>query len=82
MTNELRHPSGPLLVRLADPECEQLAVLRRYADADAGGWRHETSDLSQFAGRAVYASFLAATDPALRTTFYLDRVFLEAGKRP
>jgi uncharacterized protein YkwD len=76
-TNELRHPSDRLLVRLTDREGEQLAVLERYSDADAGGWRHETVDLSDFAGRTVYLSFLVETDPMLRTAFYLDKVSLE-----
>jgi len=80
-TNELHHPSDHLLVRLTNREGEQLAVLERYSDADAGGWRHETADLSEFAGRTVYLSFLVKTDPMLRTAFYLDRVSLEA-ERP
>jgi hypothetical protein len=64
-------------VRLTDRDGEQLAVLERYTDGDAGGWRHETVDLSDFAGRPVYLSFFVETDPMLRTAFYVDRVFLE-----
>jgi len=78
-TNELRHPSDHLLVRLTNGAGEQLAVLQRYSDADAGGSRHETAELSDFAGRTVYVSFLVNTDPNLRTAFYLDKVSLEAG---
>jgi uncharacterized protein YkwD len=76
-TNEQRHPSDRLLVRLTDRDGEQLAVLERYSDGDAGGWRRETVDLSDFAGRTVYLSFFVETDPMLRTAFYLDRVSLE-----
>src|SRR5215218_7070249 len=76
-TNEHRHPSDRLLVRLTDRDGEQLAVLERYTDGDAGGWRHETVDLSDFAGRPVYLSFFVETDPMLRTAFYVDRVSLE-----
>jgi hypothetical protein len=52
-------------------------VLETYSDADAGGWRRETVDLSDFAGRTVYLGFLAETDPVLRSAFYLDKVSLE-----
>jgi hypothetical protein len=52
-------------------------VLERYTDGDAGGWRHETVDLSDFAGRTVYLSFFVETDPVLRTTFYVDKVSLQ-----
>jgi len=76
-TNEHRHPSDRLLVRLTNRKGEQLAVLRRYSDGDAGGWRRETVDLSRFAGRTVYLSFFVETDPMLRTAFYLDKVALE-----
>jgi uncharacterized protein YkwD len=76
-TSELRHPSDHLLVRLTNKEGEQLAVLHSYSDADAGGWRHEIADLSDFAGKTVYLSFLVRTDPMLRTAFYLDKVSLE-----
>jgi Cysteine-rich secretory protein family len=76
-TNEQRHPSDRLLVRLTDRDGDQLAVLERYTDGDAGGWRHETVDLSDFAGRTVYLSFFVETDPMLRTAFYVDRVSLE-----
>ena len=80
-TNEHRHPSDRLLVRLTNREGEQLAVLREYSDGDAGGWRRETIDLSRFAGRTVYLSFLVETDPMLRTAFYLDKVTLENRER-
>jgi hypothetical protein len=76
-TNELRHPSDRLLVLLTNRDGERLAVLERYSDADAGGWRRETVDLADFAGRTVYLSFLAETDPVLRSAFYLDKVSLE-----
>lgn len=76
-TNELRHPSDRLLVVLAKRDGERFAVLERYSDADAGGWRRETVNLSEFAGRSVYLSFIAKTDPVLRSAFYLDKVSLE-----
>jgi uncharacterized protein YkwD len=76
-TNEHRHPSDRLLVQLTDQDGKQLAVLERYTDGDAGGWRHETVDLSDFAGRKVYLSFFVEADPVLRTDFYVDKVSLE-----
>jgi uncharacterized protein YkwD len=80
-TNEHRHPSDRLSVRLENREGERLAVLREYSDGDAGGWRRETVDLSRFAGRTVYLSFFAKTDPMLRSAFYLDQVALETKSR-
>ena len=80
-TNEHRHPSDRLLVRLTNRKGEELAVLREYSDGDAGGWRHDRVDLSRFAGRTVYLSFFVETDPMLRTAFYLDRVALETRER-
>jgi len=76
-TREHQHPSDLLLVRLTNRKGEQLAVLRQYSDGDAGGWRRETVDLSRFAGRTLYLSFLVETDPMLRSAFYLDEVALE-----
>ena len=81
-TNEHRHPSDRLLVRLTNRNGEQLDVLREYSDGDAGGWRRETVDLTRFAGRTVYLSFLVETDPMLRTAFYLDGVTLDNESRP
>ncbi len=77
-TDEREHPFDRLLVRLTDRDGEQLAVLERYTDEDAGGWRREKVDLSRFAGRTVYLSFYVETDPTLLTTFYLDDVVLRA----
>ncbi|MCA1687279.1 MAG: CAP domain-containing protein [Actinobacteria bacterium] len=80
-TTERRHPSDRLLVRLTDEEGKQLAVLERYTDANAGGWRRDTVDLSAFAGRTVYLSFFVETDPLLTTAFYLDGVSLDTRER-
>ena len=41
-------------MRLTDLDGEQLAVLAWYTDGVAGGWRHASVDLSDFAGRTVY----------------------------
>jgi uncharacterized protein YkwD len=76
-TNEQSHPSDRLLVRLTNREGEQLAVLERHSDGDAGDWGREAVNLSEVAGRTVYLDFSVETDPMLRTTFYLDRVSLE-----
>jgi uncharacterized protein YkwD len=81
-TKEQSHPSERLLVRLTDRNGEQLAVLERYSDADEGGWTRETVDLSEFAGRTVYLSFLVETDPMLRTAFDVDNVSVEEKDRP
>jgi uncharacterized protein YkwD len=79
-TNEHRHPSDHLVVRLTDQKGEKLDVLKRYSDGDAGGWRRHTLDLSRFASRTVYLSFFVETDPVLRTTFYVDDVGVENGE--
>jgi uncharacterized protein YkwD len=76
-TNEHSHPSDRLLVHLTNRDGEKLAVLERHSDGDAGDWRRETVDLSEFAGRTVYVGFSVETDPMLRTAFYVDRVSLE-----
>jgi uncharacterized protein YkwD len=71
-------PSDYLKVRLMNRQGEEIEVLKRYTDADAGGgWRRETVDLSRFAGRTVYLSFVVKTDELLTTAFYPDRVALE-----
>ncbi len=76
-TNEKRHPSDRLVVRLTDRRGDQLAVLERHTDDEAGVWRRESVDLSDFAGETVYLSFDVQTDPMLRTAFHLDHVALE-----
>ena len=78
-TEERRHPSDRLVVRVTNEDGEQLAVLRRYTDEDAGEWRRPKVDLSRFAGRTVYLSFHVVTDEADLTTFYLDNVDLKRG---
>jgi hypothetical protein len=81
-TAERHHPHDRLLVRLMDQDGEQLIVLKTYTDGGAGKWRHDTVDLSRFAGRTVYLSFFVETDPVLRTVFYLDQVALETKSGP
>ncbi len=77
-TNEVRHPSDYLVVQLEDRQGDRLAIVKRYTDEDAGGgWRRESLDLSRFAGRTAYLSFLMETDELFSTTFYLDDVALE-----
>ena len=77
-TTEVRHPSDYLAVQLKDRQGERLAIVKRYTDEDAGrGWRRETVDLSSFAGKTAYLSFLMETDELFSTTFYLDDVALE-----
>jgi uncharacterized protein YkwD len=78
-TEEIRHPSDRLVVRVTNEEGKQLAVLRRYTDEDAGGRIRPNVDLSRFAGRTVYLSFHVETDAAKLTTFYLDNVILKRG---
>jgi uncharacterized protein YkwD len=79
-TGERRSPFDRLLVRLTDEKGRQIAVLKQYGDADAGGWRRERVDLSRFAGRTVYLSFHIETDPAGLTAFYVDDVVLNESK--
>jgi hypothetical protein len=81
-TAERRPPSDLLLVWITDKKGEKLAVLKRYTDADKGGWKRQKVDLSRFAGRTVYVGFRVRTDPTLLTTFYLDNVVLERGSGP
>ena len=78
-TAERRHPSDRLVVEVTNKEGNRLALLRRYTDEDAGGWRRPKVDLSRFAGRTVYLSFHVETDGAKLTTFYLDNVVLKRG---
>jgi uncharacterized protein YkwD len=73
-------PFDRLLVRLTNEEGKQIAVLQRYGGGDAGGWRRDRVDLSRFAGRTVYLSFLAETDAAGLTAFYVDEVVLREGQ--
>jgi uncharacterized protein YkwD len=69
-------PFDRLLVRLTNEEGKQIDVLEKYGGDDAGGWRRDRVDLSRFAGRTVYLSFLAETDQAGLTAFYVDEVVL------
>lgn len=71
-------PSDYLKVRLTDGEGEQLEVLKKYTDWDAGGegWRRQRVDLSGYEGRTVYVSFEVKTDELHTTAFYLDGVAL------
>jgi uncharacterized protein YkwD len=73
-------PFDRLLVRLTNEEGKQIAVLQMYSGDDAGGWRPVRVDLSRFAGRTVYLSFLAETDAAGLTAFYVDEVVLREGQ--
>jgi uncharacterized protein YkwD len=75
-TDELVPPYDRLVVRLTNEEGRQIAVLEKYGGGDEGGWRRERVDLSRFAGRTVYLSFHAETDPAGLTAFYVDDVVL------
>jgi uncharacterized protein YkwD len=78
-TEERRHPSDRLVVKVTNKEGKRLAVLRKYTGEDAGEWRRPKVDLSRFAGRTVYLSFHVGTDEAKLTTFYLDNVVLKRG---
>jgi uncharacterized protein YkwD len=75
-TEEREPPFDRLLVRLTNEEGGQIAVLERYGKGDAGGWRRERVDLSDYAGRTVYLSFLVETDAAGLTALYIDDVGL------
>ncbi len=77
-TTEVRHPSDYLAVQLKDEQGERLAIVKRHTDEDAGGgWRRVSVDLTRFAGKTVYLSFLMETDELLTTAFYLDDVVIE-----
>jgi uncharacterized protein YkwD len=77
-TIEVSHPSDYLAVQLKTRQGERLAIVKRHTDEDAGGeWRRESVDLSRYAGKTLYLSFLMETDEHFSTTFYLDDVALE-----
>ncbi len=77
-TTEVRHPSDYLAVQLKDEQGERLAIVKRHTDEDAGGgWRRVSVDLTRFANKTAYLSFLMETDEQLTTAFYLDDVALE-----
>lgn len=73
-TDEKTHPFDEFSVRLTTEGGKHLATLKSYTDADAGGWRTESVNLSRFAGRHVRLEFVARTDVILPTTFYADDV--------
>jgi uncharacterized protein YkwD len=81
-TAERRNPSDWMRVRITNEKGERVAVLRRYASGETEGWQRQKIDLSRFAGRTVYVSFRAGTDPSLLTTFYLDNVVLKRDSGP
>ncbi len=81
-TEDASYPFDRLLVRLTDEEGRQIAVLRQYDAAEAGGWRRERIDLSRFAGRTLYLSFRIETDHAGLTAFYVDNVVLNENRDP
>ncbi|MBA2694107.1 MAG: CAP domain-containing protein [Rubrobacter sp.] len=77
ITTEESAPFGDrLTVRLTDEGRERATVLRRYTGEDAGKWRRETIDLSEYAGETGYLSFAAGTDEDGLTSFYIDNVRL------
>ncbi len=81
-SKETEHPADGLVVHLTDGDGRHLVTLENQTDADAqrsggGGWVEESVDLSRFAGRTVKLAFLAKTDAAHPTTFYVDDVALE-----
>ncbi len=74
----MRQPSDYLVVQLVDEQGERLAIVKSYTEKDAGsGWRRESLDLSRFAGKTVYLSFLMETVSLFTSAFYLDGVALE-----
>lgn len=81
-TQETEPPADGLVVHLTDGAGRHLVPLKSRTDADArrssdsGGWIEESVDLSRFAGRTVKLAFLAKTDEARPTTFYVDEVAL------
>ncbi|CAN5201197.1 hypothetical protein BH24ACT19_BH24ACT19_07640 [soil metagenome] len=81
-TEETEHPADGLVVHLTDGNGRQLVTLESHTDADAqssedDGWVEESVELSRFAGRSVKLAFLAKTDEARPTSFYVDDVALE-----
>ena len=82
-TKETEHPADGLVIRLTDGAGRHLVSLKSRTDADArrssdgDGWIEESVDLSRFAGRTVKLAFLAKTDEARPTTFYVDDVALK-----
>lgn len=73
-TEERRHPYDLMEVRLLNTDGKPVEALAGHTDAEAGDWRRESVDLSRYAGRTLRLSFLARTDEAKPTTFYVDEV--------
>ena len=81
-TEETEHSADGLVVHLTDGNGGHLVTLESHIDVDAekaseDGWIEESVDLSRFAGKTVKLAFLAKTDEARPTTFYVDDVALE-----
>ena len=69
-------PDDELLIRLTDTKGEQIAVIKRHAGRETGGWERGRVDLSRFAGRTLLLRFDARTDGERLTSFYVDRMAL------
>jgi hypothetical protein len=59
-----------------DEQGDHLRTLR--AVPPLGQWRYEAIDLSEYAGRTVFVTFLVHTDGELPSTFHLDDIQLHA----
>jgi len=75
-TAENRRPTDGLVVRLTDRNGEHLVTIKSHTNAAAArGDSFEGSvDLSRFAGQRVNLAFLAKSDGARPTTFFVDDV--------
>lgn len=75
-TAEERHPADGLVVRLTDRNGGHLVTVKSHTDAAANrdGWIDASVDLSRFAGQRVNLAFLAKSDEARPTTFFVDDV--------
>ena len=70
-------PHHGLQVFIPAPE-EEPALLILRAEGTLNQWRHDAVDLSSYAGKSIFASFIAATDANLPTTFRVDDVSIRA----
>jgi len=59
-------------------QAEEPLLLILQADEMWNQWRHDAVDLSPHVGEGFFASFLAATDGTVPTTFRVDDVSVRA----
>lgn len=65
-----------VIVQYGDEQVDLLRILR--AEEPLGQWRHDTVDLTAYAGQMVLVTFFVHTDGQVPSTFLLDDISLKA----